>query len=107
MKMARIAGVVVLVVVILTAGCATRRMLRRMNQVRLGMTRTEVVEIMGKPFASSARGNVEYLYYRSHKYAVRFEDGTVESYGHMRDLESLGPPAQETDGDAGVIQQEV
>ena len=67
---------------------------KRMARISPGMTKPEVVHILGKPKSSSGSSGVEVLHYtqddvwwRNSYYYVRFVDGKVDAYG----LEGRGP----------------
>lgn len=87
----------------LIAGCATAGSI---NQVSLGMTKAQVIEVMGDPTSSSAQAGVEYMNYALYETAearrfgfytpfyVRIIDGKVESYGRMGDFNSAKTPTQ-------------
>jgi hypothetical protein len=90
----KITSLAVLVVVLL-AGCATAE---KLNDVRIGMTKDQVVALLGAPDSTSAQANVEYLTYylendenygRDRPYMVRVVDGKVESFGRMLQLWDL------------------
>src|SRR5580693_7287835 len=55
----KIACLTVLIVVLL-AGCATAE---KLNDVRIGMTKDQVIALLGTPDSTSAQANVEYLTY--------------------------------------------
>lgn len=78
----------------LLAGCSSAALL---NSVRIGMTKDQVIGILGQPDSTSAQANIEYLtYYLStdngrnyggeQPYSVRLVDGKVESYGRFMQL---------------------
>ena len=78
--------IVVILSVAFLIGCAASS--KKMNQLKLGMTKQEVIEAIGEPTSTSANRNTEYLHYRltadgfySDSYYVRLLDGKVESYG--------------------------
>jgi hypothetical protein len=84
-----------LFVVALLAGCASAE---KLNDIRIGMTKDQVVTLLGKPDSTSAQANVEYLTYylegdseygRDRPYMVRVVDGKVESFGRMLQLWDL------------------
>jgi hypothetical protein len=69
----------------------------KLNSIRIGMTKDEVMSILGRPDTTSAQANIEYLtYYLStdngrpyvseQPYSVRFVDGKVESFGRFMQL---------------------
>jgi hypothetical protein len=77
------------------AGCNTAS---ELNNVRIGMTKDQVVAILGQPDSMSAQANVEYLTYylesdpnygRDRPYMVRLVDGRVESFGRFSQLLDL------------------
>ena len=66
---------------------------QRMNNLKLGMTKQEVIQTIGSPDITSASGNVEYLKYRSNtgmfytdEYYVRLLDGKVDAFGQQGDF---------------------
>ena len=80
----------------LIAGCNSAS---NMNKVRIGMTKDEVLTILGQPDSTSAQANVEYLTYyliadtsyygRDQPYMVRLVNGKVESFGRFAQLFDL------------------
>ena len=85
-----------LALVFIVSGCA---MSSKMNHVSLGMTKQEVIDVMGTPVSTSAKDDMEYLNYnlgetglgmddallgRRTPYYIRVKDGKVESYGRQR-----------------------
>ena len=86
MKFFRIA--MLLVAAALLFGCASK-----MNDVRLGMTREEVVGAVGTPSSTSEMGNTTYLKYQlcsdwifTDRYFVRLTDGKVDAFGRVGDF---------------------
>ncbi|MGA3008213.1 MAG: SHOCT domain-containing protein [Opitutaceae bacterium] len=86
---------ILLIVVALFAGCATAD---KLNNVHIGMTKEQVIELLGAPDSTSAQANVEYLTYylesdpnygRDQPYMVRVVDGKVESFGRLLQLWDL------------------
>jgi hypothetical protein len=82
---------------LLLAGCATSD---ELNNLRIGMTKDQVIGMLGKPDSTSAQANVEYLTYylyvqtptgpdRDNPYMVRLVDGKVESFGRFLQLYDL------------------
>jgi hypothetical protein len=66
---------------------------QRMNHLKLGMTKQEVIQTIGTPDITSASGHVEYLKYRSNagvfytdEYYVRLLNGKVDAYGQQGDF---------------------
>jgi Short C-terminal domain/SmpA / OmlA family len=85
----------------LLAGCATAS---KLNDIRVGMTKSDVIAILGTPDSTSAQANVEYLTYYlaadngsygreaayvDQPYMVRLVDGKVESFGREFQLFDL------------------
>ena len=74
------------------SGCATANQL---NQIRIGMTKDQVVAVLGTPDSTSSQANmVYYTYYlttdsgygRDQPYLIRFVDDKVESFGRFLQL---------------------
>lgn len=93
--------VCVFFIAIIFAGCATFS--TKMNEISVGMKKSQVIQIMGNPVSTSAQGKREYLAYRlfedmwstvPSEYYVRLENGIVESYGKMGDFDSANVPEQ-------------
>jgi Short C-terminal domain/SmpA / OmlA family len=70
----------------------------QLNNLRIGMTKDQVVSLLGQPDSMSAQANVEYLTYyfvgdpnygRDRPYMVRIVDGKVESFGRFAQLIDL------------------
>lgn len=83
--------IVVLLLVAFLFSCAASH--QKMNNLKIGMTKQEVIEAIGVPDRTSASGNVEYLKYRidtgifsSDLYLVRLLDGKVDAYGQRGDF---------------------
>jgi len=81
-----------LALVVVVSGCATAS---RMNNLKIGMTKQEALEIMGKPESASAKEGVEYLKYTLFgrntsisKYYLKFEEGVLNSFGEVGDFGS-------------------
>ncbi len=84
-------------VAVLSAGCASAG---KISGVRLGMSKEEVIAVMGSPVSISAQGRSEYLNYSLSEtathafngftlpYYVRLIDGHVDSYGRRGDFDS-------------------
>ena len=88
---------ILLIVGALLVGCATSAAL---NNLHIGMDRSQVISLLGQPDSTSAQANVEYLTYylaidtqegpaRDQPYLVRLVDGKVESFGRMTQLNDL------------------
>lgn len=93
-----------------STGCATST---KINDVQLGMTKAEVISIMGEPNSVSAQGGAEYLNYSLidnlytmgntyQPYYVRLIDGKVESFGKTGDFDSTKPETIRVETDENV-----
>lgn len=89
-----------LILVVFLVGCATPTS-RKMNRLSVGMTKSEVLDAMGKPSSTASPGKgVEFLRYREFyswrnyyiTYFVRLVDGRVDSYGETGDFDSTKDP---------------
>jgi hypothetical protein len=92
MKLYRI--IIIFIAVFFLFGCAGSS--KKMNQLKLGMTRQEVIDAIGEPASTSAKRNTVYLNYHlragsfyTDAYYVRLHDGKVDAYGNSGDF-SLG-----------------
>jgi len=97
--MKNIITAIVLLCAALFAGCANAA---KLNDLHTGMTKDQVIAVMGQPDSTSAQANIEYLtYYLSDDrssssypafssgnrgYMVRLVDGKVESFGRYNQL---------------------
>ena len=87
---------------VLLAGCYTAD---RLNHITIGMTKDQVIGILGQPDSTSAQANIEYLtynlssdsgHYDSYQpHFIRLVDGRVESFGRFMQLFDIynRPPA--------------
>jgi hypothetical protein len=89
MKLYRI--IIIFIAVFFLFGCAGSS--KKMNQLKLGMTRQEVIDAIGEPASTSAKRNTVYLNYHlssggfySDSYYVRLLDGKVDAYGKAGDF---------------------
>ena len=96
-------------------GCATTP---KMNHLSVGLTKTEVIAIMGRePDSTSAKSGVEYLTYLlwrdfwdrrpgdySDQFFVRLIDGKVDSYGRKGDFDSTKVPETKQTIDLNIKQ---
>ena len=101
----------VLMAIALLAGCATAH---KMNQIAIGMTKQQVIEVLGPPVSTSAKSGVEYLNYSfsetddqafygvTSPYFVRIVDGKVESYGRLGDFDSTKAPETKSTIDLNI-----
>ena len=89
--MKNILTAIILLLAALFTGCATADQL---NKLRIGMSKDQVVAVLGQPGSTSAQANIEYMtYYLSNDssygdqpYMVRLVDGKVESFGRFMQL---------------------
>jgi outer membrane protein assembly factor BamE (lipoprotein component of BamABCDE complex) len=76
---------VLLVGLVLFFGCAGSS--KNMNKLRLGMSKTEVIEAMGQPNSTSASRDIEFLKYRfTSEYYVKLQSGNVDAFGRSGDF---------------------
>lgn len=87
--------IAMLVPLIWLSGCSTPA--RRMNEIQVGMTRADVLSVLGQPISKGVDGDSEILYYKlaenisdySHSfwggqpYYVKITDGKVAAYGRQ------------------------
>jgi hypothetical protein len=83
--------VVFLVIAGLIWGCAGSA--NKLDSIQLGMTRDQVIQVMGKPDHVSARENVVFLNYKlrsqsifADEYFVRITEGKVDLFGRRGDF---------------------
>ncbi len=89
--------------VMVIAGCATAH---KMNRLSLGMTKQEVISVMGRPTSTASPGKgQEILRYNlsatgedafegiTDEYFVTLIDGKVDSYGRIGDFDSTKDPS--------------
>lgn len=93
-----------LCLLVLILGCKST--VQNVNQLSAGMTKAEVVALLGEPKSSMSPGNgVEVLTFKLTKsrayrlavplhpeYIVRFVAGKVDAYGTARDAKHFTPP---------------
>lgn len=93
-------------VIVLTAACVLTACATagKINRLSLGMSKPEVMAVMGTPTSTSAQKNVEYLTYQlsetddmafagvTRPYWVRLIDGKVEMFGRAGDFGSAERP---------------
>lgn len=106
--------VVVFICAALLAGCATAN---KINSINLGMTKEDVIKLMGKPASISAKEGTEYLNYSlsetdtqayygiTKPYYVRIIDGKVDAYGRLGDFDSTKNPTIQIKADETVRQK--
>jgi len=85
-----------------------------MNSVSIGMTKQEVISVLGPPTSTSAKEGVEYLNYRfsetddhafngiTSPYFVRIINGKVDSYGRLGDFDSTKAPETKSTIDLNI-----
>ncbi len=120
--------------IIMIYGCASIRPINygeRMNNLNVGMTKKEALEIMGPPMNTSANADIEYMLYpapnnvtavsvpvtdrnglihqrnsyvatETPPYFIRFKNGKLESYGRVGDFDSSKPPEQKETIDLNI-----
>ena len=80
---------IIFFIAVLFIGCTVfspyRNAAKKMNQLKVGMTKDEVVVILGEPITTSAKDEVEYLNYslRADPYCVEIVNGKVNSFGRV------------------------
>ena len=93
----------ILASVMVIAGCANAY---KINRLSLGMTKQEVISVMGRPSSTASPGEgQEILRYNlsatdddayngiTNEYFVRLINGKVDSYGRMGDFDSTKNPS--------------
>jgi outer membrane protein assembly factor BamE (lipoprotein component of BamABCDE complex) len=69
----------------------------KMNHVRMGMTKTQLVREIGTPDFVSVKGNTEHFTYfwgNPKEYCVQLKNGRVDAYGEKDDSDSTNEPAR-------------
>lgn len=101
----------VLILMALIVGCATSH---KINKIGIGMTKQQVIEVLGPPVSTSATSGVKYLNYRFSEtgdhafygittpYFVRIVDGMVEAYGRLGDFNSTKTPETKSTIDLNI-----
>lgn len=103
---------IILIASVALSGCATAS---KISSVQIGMTKEQVIQVMGKPTSTSAQGKGwEYLnfalsetsddafYGRTTPYYVRLVNGKVESFGRLGDFNSTQRPTVRVETDSTV-----
>jgi len=92
---------------VITAGCATSD---RLNDVQIGMTKAQVITLLGKPDSMSAQGDIQYFTYdldtangRNLPYLVRFVGDRAESFGRLTQLNDMYIRPVTADGQPGTL----
>lgn len=101
----------ILFYVLIISGCATSGII---NKVQIGMSKGEVIKVMGEPVSVSAKSGTEYLNYKlsetgddafrgwTSPYYVRLIDGKVDSYGRTGDFDSTKKPTVKIETDENI-----
>jgi len=88
--------VIIGIFILLIASCATAS---KMNDIKFGMTKDEVINLLGNPVSVSSDGISEYLNYRFSEtsneafsdilrpYYIEIKDGRVTKYGRKGDFQ--------------------
>ncbi len=104
-------------------GCASSA--KKLNQVSVGMTKSQVIQTIGQPQSVSATDGVEYLLYTlseglklgndgqgratidqaKNLYFVRLRAGVVDSFGRVGDFDSIKVPETKHSLDVNIRQQ--
>src|SRR5438093_714902 len=79
---------------LLVVGCGTTS--ATLSKISVGMTKDEVVKIMGPPHVVAAKGDQEYLSYNldvenlggKREYFVKLVNGRVDSFGQKGDFDT-------------------
>ena len=82
---------------LLLVGCSS---INNISRVNIGMTKDDVMAVMGEPKSVSAKDKTEYLNYDMYDawtdswehYFVRLRSGSVDSYGKIGDFDSTKDP---------------
>jgi len=84
-----------LLLAMLLTGCMTAD---KLNNIKIGMTKDQVIALLGTPDSTSAQANIEYMTYylvsdagygRDMPYSVRLVDNKVESFGRFAQLSDI------------------
>lgn len=101
------------VIAFLFFGCATAQ---KMNQIRVGMSKSQVIAIIGPPVSVSAKDGIEYLNYKLSEtgddaflglgtpYYVRIVNGRVDAFGRHGDFDSTKTPTIRIEKDETIKQ---
>lgn len=88
------------------SACGTAPSARKINSVSIGMTKAQVISVMGRPDSTAGKDGVEYMNYRlatsaldfdesdTSEYFVRLVGGKVDAYGHRGDFDSTVDPVK-------------
>lgn len=98
--------IMTLTCVVFLTGCATAS---NMNKLSVGMTKPEVIRVMGSPDSVAAQGGAEYLEYEHLQYIghyqhffVRVVNGKVDAYGQKGDFDSVKTPTTKIEIDQKI-----
>ena len=85
--------VIIITLAVILSGCGEAQNRKNLNQLEVGMTKVQVLEIMGEPYRREAQGNNEWLLYPTTFYGLLSEpsdfhltpmlikDGKLEGWG--------------------------
>ena len=107
-------------VIAVLVGCATSS--KKLSELSVGMTKDDVLRVLGSPESTRANQGVEFLVYTlteriakpgeaplpfpvQGKYFVRLVGGRVDSYGHLGDFDSTKPFQTKHEIDVNVQQR--
>ena len=105
---------ILMVIIVFIVGCATAH---KINRVQIGMTKEEVIKVMGHPTSKSAKSNTEYMNYSlsetddqafygiTKPYFIRLINGRVDSYGRLGDFDSTQKPTMRFETDENIKTQ--
>jgi len=113
--------IVCLIILTLLIGCnVVPYTAHKMNMLELGMTKQQVVSLLGEPISISSKDDTLYLRYYLHEklvgspsrdaeykyYFVRFVGGKVESFGRVGDFDSAKVPETKSTLDVNLINKD-
>jgi len=108
---------ITLIILLLLSGCATDIGSEKINLLKPGMTKNQVISILGQPDSLSNNGNIEYMQYRRcvsmcwaldpnlHKtrdFFVLIKDGHAAQFGDKGDFDSTSTPKIRVEKDISV-----
>ena len=104
--------ILLLTISLIASGCYTGmgQHSSKFNNVSLGMSKGEVINVIGKPQSTRASNGVEYMTYNVYEvvfgkyvpYFVRIKNGKVDAYGKMGDFDSSNNPTMKINLDANI-----
>jgi len=85
---------ILMVAAVVMLGCAGTS--KKINKIQLGMTKPEVIAVMGEPSYTSERDDIEILNYKllsngifTDDYIIRLKQGKVDLFGKRGDFGTL------------------